>query len=259
MKNIVFIEGVSGVGKSTTVQILSEKLKNHGYSVKYHIEGDPNSPLDLCWAAYLTIPEYKELTLKYPCFADLFEANIIYKSDYVLLRYQIQQDILYSRKIHDELHKFEFCYNPINKVPLTRFTEVFSDLWDCYTNNIEYGCDYEIFDASLVSHMTNDMIRNYNASDEELIYHLETLIKLIEHLNPIVFYLSSDNVRERVIKARISRGQTLPDEDRIEFWEKRKEKDLSVLTNLSVKSYIIDISNDSWEFGISKMLTIIER
>ena len=258
MKKIVFIEGVSGVGKSTTVQILSEKLRNNGYSVKYHLEGDPDSPLDLCWAAYLTIPEYEELILKYPSYADEFTANTIYKSNYILLRYQVRQDILYSQEIRDELHKREFCYNPANKVPLTRFTEVFSDLWKYYADNIENDCDYEIFDASLVSHMTSDMVRNYNASDAELIYHLETLIKSINHLRPVIFYLSSDNVLERLINARISRGQIPLSEDKIQFWETRKEKDLSVLPNLSIESHIIDISNESWDCGILKMLEIME-
>ena len=249
MKNIIFIEGVSGVGKSTTVKLLSDNLRNNGYSTKYHLEGDPDSPLDLCWAAYMTIPDYEELALKYPCFADNFAENIIYKSDYILLRYQVQRDNLYPKEIRDELHKHEFCYNSTNKVPLSKFTEVFTDLWKRY----EPECDYEIFDASLVSHMTNDIMRNYNASDDELISHLQTLINLIKRFNPVIFYLSSDNVRERLINARISRGQTPLDEDRINFWEKRKEKDLAILPNLSIESRIIDISNDSWERGISRI------
>lgn len=45
MKNIIFIEGVSGVGKSTTVSALGEKLLNLGYSASCHFEGDPDSPL----------------------------------------------------------------------------------------------------------------------------------------------------------------------------------------------------------------------
>lgn len=78
MKNIIFIEGVSGVGKSTTVHTLSEKLRNLGYSVRCHIEGDADSPLDLCWAVYLTLPEYESLLISYPIFTDEFSKNIIF-------------------------------------------------------------------------------------------------------------------------------------------------------------------------------------
>jgi len=63
MKNIIFIEGVSGVGKSTTVTLLSKKLRDTGYLVSRHLEGDPDSPLDLCWASYLTKSEYDTLLI----------------------------------------------------------------------------------------------------------------------------------------------------------------------------------------------------
>src|SRR5690554_1206226 len=114
MKNIIFIEGVSGVGKSTTVYELNERLHTLGYSVGYHVEGDPYSPLDLCWAAYLTIPEYERLLTSYPMFADELSENIIFKSDYILLRYQSGRVGLYSQGLNDELHKREFCYNSTN-------------------------------------------------------------------------------------------------------------------------------------------------
>lgn len=75
MRNIIFIEGVSGVGKLNTVSALSDKLRNLGYSVSYHIEGDPESPLDLCWVAYLTKAEYEKLLKLYPSSADEITKN----------------------------------------------------------------------------------------------------------------------------------------------------------------------------------------
>ncbi|ABX42438.1 P-loop NTPase family protein [Lachnoclostridium phytofermentans] len=251
MKNIIFIEGVSGVGKSTTVHKLSDKLRSLGYSVKSHVEGDPTSPLDLCWAAYFTIPEYENLLIVYPTFAEELSKNIIYRDDYILLRYQVECTPLYSSELHAKLHKHEFCYNPVNTVPLSKFTEVFTNLWKEFAYNGVSENDYVIFDASLVGHITNDLIRNYNASEAELVEHIETLLHIIRSMNPIIFYLSSDNVCERLIKARDSRKQTPPDNGRIEFWEKRKQIDLSVLSQLSVQSQIIDITNEDWDSAIS--------
>lgn len=255
MKNIIFIEGVSGVGKSTTVKVLSEVLRNLGYSVKHHMEGDAASPLDLCWTAYLTPLEYKKLLNSYPEFANELSQNILFQGDYILLRYQVGRSKLYSQELHDELHKLEFCYNPTNVAPLSKFTEVFLDLWKRFVDSEDGKWDYAIFDASLVSHMTSDMVRNYNASVTEMVAHLEALLQVISSLNPIIFYLSSNNVRDRLIKARQSRRQTPLTDEQIKFWEKRKEIDLPVLSKLSIQSQMMDISNDNWDAVISEIVS----
>ena len=257
MKNIVFIEGVSGVGKSTTVYESSENLRNLGYSVRYYVEGDPYSPLDLCWAAYLTIPEYERLLISYPIFVDELSKNIIFKGDYILLRYQVGRTGLYSQELNDELHKREFSYSSTNVAPLGKFTKVFLDLWQRFAKSDDNKWDYIIFDASLVSHMTNDLIRNYNASEDEMVKHLEILLQIISHLNPIVFYLSSENICERLIKARQNRGQTPPSIEQIRFWGRRKQIDLPILSRLSVESHIMDISNDNWSSVISEIVSRI--
>ena len=261
MKNIIFIEGVSGIGKSTTVNKLGETLRNLGYKVNCHDEGSPNSPLHLCWAAYLEIHEYENLLRSYPEFVDEINKNIIYKDDYVLIRYRIRETALYSQELTDELHKREFCFNPFNAVvPLAKFTEVFANLWRRFAVSDEArDLDYAIFDASLVSHMTNDLIRNYNASEAELIEHLEILINVIRHLNPIVIYLSSENVEERLIKARHCRGQTSPTKDKIKFWEKRKQMDVSILPKLSITPKTIDIVDDNWDFVVSEILLMLSK
>lgn len=259
MKNIIFIEGVSGVGKSTTVSVLGEKLRNLGYSVSCHLEGDPDSPLDLCWAAYLTESEYETLLASYPEFANEILSNIIFQGEYILLRYQVGRKALYSQGLHNDLHKLEFCYNPTNIVSLSKFTEVFLNLWKRFVESDALKTDYVIFDASLVSHMTNDLVRNYNATENEIVEHLEVLLGVVKPLNPIVFYLSSQNVAKRLLKARQSRGQTPPTSEQIKFWEKRKQMDFSVLPRLSVELHINDISKGNWDSVIDEIVTHVTK
>ena len=131
MKKLVFIEGVSGVGKSTTVNLLSKMLIEKNYSVDYHIEGDPLSPIDLCWTAYLTTEEYEDILQRYrSCTNDIID-NTIWNGEYVLLRYQIERTPLYPHELFKELHNKEFCHNPENStVPLHKYTEVFLGLWE---------------------------------------------------------------------------------------------------------------------------------
>lgn len=43
MRNIVFVEGVSGVGKSTTAVKLCHALIDHGFRAAFYLEGEQRS------------------------------------------------------------------------------------------------------------------------------------------------------------------------------------------------------------------------
>ena len=75
MTELVFIEGVSGVGKSTMVRMLSEELKAYGYNVKSYVEFDYNNPIDFYCTAYLSAEEYERLITKYVSVVDVMRVN----------------------------------------------------------------------------------------------------------------------------------------------------------------------------------------
>jgi len=64
---LIFIEGITGVGKSTFAAKLQEALKNKGYSVDCYFENQDfvNNPINLMWHAYLTKDEYNVILEKY--------------------------------------------------------------------------------------------------------------------------------------------------------------------------------------------------
>lgn len=116
-----------------------------------------------------------------------------------------------------------------------------------------------IFDASFISHMTNDMVRNYNALEDEILNHLEGLLLIVRKLNPIVFYLSSKDVGHRLVMARQSRRQSPPSDEQIAFWKERKQKDINALSKLSVESYIKNISDNNWDSVIDEIVLDIKN
>lgn len=236
------------------VQALERQLRKDGYRVKAHYEGDADSPLDLCWTAYLTPAEYQELLSRYPDWRALLVENTIHAGDYYLVRYRVDRVPLYSDEIDQYLHNKEFCYNHESTVPLPVFTRVFGDLWSAYRDAGFETLDYELFDASLVGHMTNDLTRNYHASMQELAWHLNALLEIIKEKSPIVFYLYSDDVSRRVTEARISRGQTPLSEAQLQFWEKRMQMDMQILPNIQAEVCYVDISQKNWDEVIPGMI-----
>lgn len=254
MKHIVFIEGVSGVGKTTTVIQLADWLTAQGYRVKIHLEGDAFSPLDLCWISYLPMEEYKNLISQYPDYADRISSQIVDQNNYVLLRYRIDRKPLFPEEVDMELHRKEFCFNPENSVSLDEFTKVFQRLWVRYAQADHSNLDFEIFDATLVSHMTNDLIRNYHAPKEKMVQHINTLIDAVQSLQPRLYYFYTDNLEKRVTEARIARKQKPLTSTQLQFWKDRESYDKAVISQLKIACRSINVSAHDWDASIQSIL-----
>ena len=171
MNKIIFVEGVSGVGKTTTTTQLSVKLRDMGYKLSSYLEGADDNPLD----------------------------------------------------------PFGGTYPPV--MPISEFTETYLRCWRNFCE-ARLENDFVILDGTLLHHQINDLLREYNASDEIIAKHLSNLLNVIRHLNPIIFYLSASDVGQRLAQARKSRKQSVPTDEQITFWTNRKRVDLYVLDKL---------------------------
>ena len=187
---LVFIEGVSGVGKTTTASLLRDELANTGVPCVCYAEGDSDNPL----AA------------------------------------------------------FAGTYPP--PIPLDEFSETYVNCWRRFAE--EQPERTYIFDGTLLHHQVNDMLRMFSASDETIAHHLTVLLKIIQPLNPIVFYLASHDVAQRLQLARESREQTAPTSEKITFWENRKRVDLFVLSRVPVDSFILNV-DDGWDAALQRI------
>ena len=108
-------------------------------------------------------------------------------------------------------------------------------------------------DGTLIHHQINDLIRNYDASGETIVEHLTVLLRAIQGLNPIVFYLSSRDVAQRLTHAHESRKQSIPTREKLAFWENRKHMDLYVLGKIPVTSHILNVDG-GWDTVLEMMI-----
>ena len=176
MKNLIFIEGVSGVGKSTTTQKLCDKLRGMGFSVDRYREFDFPNPIDFYSTAYFKQDEYDAILAEHIGSAEDIKSNTVIADDVRLVRYYNQKTPLFSEPLLGKLRDREFCWNPVSLIPLSEYTRVYKSVWGIFAQNTSNQLDYLIFDGSLIHHPINDMTRNYKATSEQITCHLNTLI-----------------------------------------------------------------------------------
>lgn len=254
MPKLIFIEGISGVGKSTMTQKLSDALRAMGYSARAYLEFDYTNPIDFYCTAYFTYEEYEKLHDTFAAYADVLSENTIIAGDVRLIRYYDANLPLFPEPLLSALRECEFCYNPTTLVPLAEYTRVYRAVWRGFAENAAGTYDFLLFDGSLLHHPINDMMRNYNVSCDQAAAHVNTLLDSVKSLRREIVYLSSDNIVERLTKAHISRKQAAPTDTQIQFWRKRNQMDEAVLCQMQAPYEVYMISNDGWDIATESAL-----
>ncbi len=257
MTEIIFIEGVSGVGKSTMVQALSRELTNSGYKVKAYLEGDCKNPIDFYNTAYYSIYEYEKLCNKYGSSIDAISENTIMTENARLVRYGNEKTFIFDEPLLSELAENELCYHPKKTISIDKYISVYTEIWKNYQREVNEEVDFAIFDGSLLHHPLNDMINNYRINEQQAVRYISALLNTLELSKKYIFYLKTNNIPQQLRTARKERGQNEPTKIQIEYWKKRYEYEMSVLSAIDEKYQILDISDNGWNLARKEILHTI--
>lgn len=198
MKNtkLILFEGIPGSGKTTTSQHLFSHLLEDGVPAKLYIEGSQH-PIDLPFFAYLTQYEYNDLLIKFPQQAEWIKSNSIIELDYVLIPYKEPVPKPWNDELIEYLKSKEFCYSEKPVVPFKIFKRVFYKRFERYAASMANTDIVTIFESVLFQHQIHDIHRLYpEITENEIIEYLGELAVLISPLNPVLFYLTQDSVKE---------------------------------------------------------------
>lgn len=254
MPTILFIEGVSGVGKSTLVCRLTERLRTQGYSVQSWVEFDFTNPIDFYCTAYLSSDEYEDLCHRYPESVEALRRYTVAAADVRLVRYYNEDTPLFEQPLLSELWDREFCYEPKNPVSLSEYTRIYQAVWRQYFSALGQETDFLIFDGSLLHHPINDMMHNYHADKGQILCHIRQLLGALGSLERTIYYLRTDDIAAQLARAHADRGQNPPSSEAVDFWRQRYENDLFVLHSIEEEYRILDVSNDSWNEALEMVL-----
>lgn len=142
LTKLIFIEGVSGVGKATMVQTLQKELTDLGYKVKSYLEGDYTNPIDFYHTAYFTVHEYEKLGYKYSYNREIINMNTIKVDDIRLIRYAKGKEFIFEEPLLSTLIENEFCYHPKRIIAMDNYISVYEKIWNNYQKSLNGEFDY---------------------------------------------------------------------------------------------------------------------
>lgn len=245
MTKLIFLEGVSGVGKSTMVKKLCEDLRMAGKIAKAYVEFDYTNPIDFYCVAYYTAEEYETLCAEYPQYENTIRANTVDAGSARLIHYYDEDAPLFKEPLLSDFIEREFCYNPRNPVSFETYSDTYVSVWKNFIDSLSDDVDFIVFDGSLLHHPINDMIRNYGATKEQALRHIQKLIATLSKVQYEIYYLQTTDITAQLQTAYRNRGQKQPDDFAIAFWEKRYTYDCFVLSNINRDYRVYDVT-DKW-------------
>lgn len=254
LTKLIFIEGVSGVGKSTMVQTLQKELTDLGYKVKSYLEGDYTNPIDFYRTAYFTTLEYEKLCCKYSCYIEIINENTIKADGIRLIRYANGKDYIFEEPMLSTLIENEFCYHPKKIIAIDEFISTYKKIWNNYQKSLDGSLDFVIFDGSLLHHPLNDIMNNYHITGEQAVPFIESLLNAVKLTEKYIFYLKTDNISLQLEKAYKDRQRPEPTSKQIEFWERRFKEDMIVINSIKEQCYMLNVSDNSWDKAKKEIL-----
>ena len=201
MAKLIFLEGISGVSKSTMARSLCKDLQTNGLSAKAYVEFDYTNPIDFYCVAYYPTGEYEMLLTENPENETSIRANTINAGSARLIHYFDEDTPLFEEPLLSVFMEREFCYNPRNPVSLEKYSDAYVAVWKNFAANLADN-EIIIFDGSLLHH-------------------------------PL-------DIKKQLTTAHLNRGQQPPDETELSFWQKRFDYDLFMLKSIEHRSFVID-------------------
>ncbi|MBU3131410.1 hypothetical protein KPL40_03005 [Clostridium gasigenes] len=190
---LIIIEGLPGVGKSTTAENVYDILKDKGINTEIYSEGNYNHPADFDGVAYLNSEDFNMLKQVHSKSKDLLnKIKIKYHNGYLIpYRKAIEeQQMSFGYELFNDITK-----NDIYELPMELHTELILSRWNEFVNNCINEDKVVIFECCFIQNpVTVSMIRN-NSLKEVTMSYINSLAEKIVPLEPILIYVEQEDIK----------------------------------------------------------------
>lgn len=215
--------------------------------MSFYDEGAADHPVSLNGHAYFRMPEYGRLRERYPNEASAIEASAIKGESYRLIPYG--GDGLFAEKedLISLLKAKELCWTNVPAATQQEFREAIQNHWERFSASAACHNKVIVLEGVFLQHPIHDLTRIYGAGANEISAHVINVANRIKGLEPILFYLYQENVREQQEWiAQIKQKPHGVPEDKIRRMELRRELEMKLIRMLPFPVHILDNTGRDW-------------
>lgn len=196
---LIIVEGLPGFGKSTTAQLINDILNQNKIEVELFLEGNLNHPADYDGVSCFNKFEFDRLVSNSGDFKEVLLKRVLKKGSNYLLPYRkIKNE--FGDQFSDELCN-DISRNDIYELSFDKNVELITDKWQDFAENALEDDKVYIFECCFIQNpLTIGMIK-YGEQKEKIINYVMKVAKIIENLNPMLFYVEQDNLEFSFRKA----------------------------------------------------------
>jgi hypothetical protein len=255
-RKVYIVEGIPGSGKTTTANWLAQKLSDLGKDVNLFLEGNPNHPADFESVACLTEQQLVVVERDFPDIRNLVEL----KGNWSFIPYASLVDK--NEELFKVLQRFD-----VYELSVEDFCEVTWMKWQEFAENAEANEKVYVLECCFLQNPFTFLLAKHNESQEFIFNHIGKIAKVIAKLDPVILYFEQDNMKESLDRVRKERskewfefltwyyteqafGQARGLEGEsgvLQFLEKRKKLEKEILSQLPLKSILLNNSQFNWD------------
>ncbi|GAB6510598.1 hypothetical protein PDK16_14210 [Bacillus cereus] len=196
---LIIVEGLPGFGKSTTAQLINDILSQNKIEVELFLEGNLNHPADYDGVSCFNKFEFDRLLSNSGDFKEVLLKRVLKKGSNYLLPYRkIKNE--FGDQFSDELCN-DISRNDIYELSFDKNVELITDKWQDFAEIALEDDKVYIFECCFIQNpLTIGMIK-YGEQKEKIINYVMKVAKIIENLNPMLFYVEQDNLEFSFRKA----------------------------------------------------------
>ncbi|MEB9685486.1 hypothetical protein BK742_01005 [Bacillus thuringiensis serovar pingluonsis] len=196
---LIIVEGLPGFGKSTTAQLINDILSQNKIEVELFLEGNLNHPADYDGVSCFNKFEFDRLLSNSGDFKEVLLKRVLKKESNYLLPYRkIKNE--FGDQFSDGLFN-DISRNDIYELPFNKNVELIADKWQDFAEIALEDHKIYIFECCFIQNpLTIGMIK-YGEQKEKIINYVMKVAKIIENLNPMLFYVEQDDLEFSFRKA----------------------------------------------------------
>ncbi|WP_433750848.1 hypothetical protein [Falsibacillus pallidus] len=272
--NLILVEGLPGFGKSTTAKFVKDLLEKQNEKVELFLEGDLDHPADYDGVAYLTEDAFDALMKEFPEYREAAAAYTTESKDHhMLISYvKMKNDIIAPDAFWEKLSSRD-----IYELPLDVHMKLITERWEKFAEESAANDLIYIFECCFIQNPVTMSLVKYNESDDTAIEYVHRLADAVESLNPLLLYVTQNELENAFLKAVEDRPKDWIDffmdyycgqgygkangyeglEGTIEVLRTRHALEMKIFHSLKMEKFLLDNSAFDRENHLSRLENLL--